>query len=358
MQRCFQACKNDREKDQIEAALKEKVQTAIEASILYSIDWDQEPLVTVTGKAASALWPKSFAAVEDEGLRKKQERAARFRNVEPVKKKKPVIAQTFDQSVEVMDWDEHTIVGTMTQLEKPYLRLTSAPDPSTVRPLPVLRKALEWLKGSWKSGRKDYPYLCDQLKSLRQDLTVQRITNDFTVEAYEVHARMALEAKDFGEYNQCQTQLRRLYATGMAGCQEEFIAYRVLYLLGTKNPLEINRLMAELTPEQHANPVISHALEVRQALALHNYHALLVQLRPACPNLGGHLMDVFLPRERTAALLTICKAYRPSVRLAWLCESIGLESMEVARAFLDGHNVVWVDPEAIDTKASLARLMG
>ena len=71
----------------------------------------------------------------------------------------------------VIDWDEHTVVGVSTKLEKPYLRLTSAPDPKTVRPLPILEQALELLKKKWRS-EQNYAYICDQFKSMRQDLTV------------------------------------------------------------------------------------------------------------------------------------------------------------------------------------------
>lgn len=72
----------------------------------------------------------------------------------------------------VIDWDEATIVGTSQQLEKPYLRLTSAPDPREVRPLAVLKQTLDHLKRKWRA-ENNYAWVCDQFKSLRQDLTVR-----------------------------------------------------------------------------------------------------------------------------------------------------------------------------------------
>jgi len=198
------------------------------------------------------------------------------------------------------------VVGTNQELLKKYLRLTAAPNPANVRPEPILRQALVLLKKKW-SEEENYPYICDQLKSLRQDLTVQRIKNDFTVEVYECHARIALEKGDLGEYNQCQTQLKAFYKQGLRGNANEFKAYRILYFLHTANRAALNDIMATLTPAEKKDKGIKHALDVRSALALGNYHRFF-RLFAQTPNMGGWLMDMFVGRERLNALCFICKS--------------------------------------------------
>jgi SAC3 family protein LENG8/THP3 len=202
--------------------------------------------------------------------------------------------------------DSGPIIGRSEKLEKNYFRLTSAPNPDTVRPLPVLQKTLELLKRKWKQ-EANYTYICDQFKSLRQDLTVQHIKNEFTVNVYEIHARIALEKGDLGEYNQCQTQLRALYKQNLGGHPMEFKAYRILYFIHTCNRTDMNDVLSELTPTDKADRAVKHALEVRSALALGNYHRFF-QLFLETPNMGAYLMDMFVARERLAALSSVCKA--------------------------------------------------
>lgn len=157
------------------------------------------------------------------------------------------------------------IVGTCQVLEKEYFRLNEIPDPNSVRPLPVLKKALDRLKSRFaalpaeqEKREADYKeYLWTQLKAIRQDLLIQNIKDLFTVEVYETHARVALQCADLNEYNQCQTQLMELYREGLvsAACFE-FYAYRLLYYVYLQsNPkyqdgdAGLIRILSQLTPE-------------------------------------------------------------------------------------------------------------
>ena len=126
-----------------------------------------------------------FSATPKVGVKKKN-KSKKFKEI-------PSPKITSAEDSELIDFDSLKIVGTNENLEKMYLRLTCVPEPSEIRPERVLKKTLQMLREKW-SLSPDYGYTCEQLKSLRQDMAVQHIKNEFTMEAYQFHARIALES--------------------------------------------------------------------------------------------------------------------------------------------------------------------
>ena len=130
------------------------------------------------------------------------------------------------------DFEQMTVKGTSTTLEKEYLRLTAPPRAEFVRPFHILKQHLRNLQNEyfrcdpksedsdcktisvlqdrmktpqadWKNlacdRHHDYLWFCSQLKAIRQDCTVQRIQCDLAVDVYETHARIALQEGDLNE---------------------------------------------------------------------------------------------------------------------------------------------------------------
>jgi SAC3 family protein LENG8/THP3 len=253
------------------------------------------------------------------------------------------------EKLDETDYENMTIRGTCQILEKDYLRLTAPPRAELVRPLPILKQHLQNLKVECANKNRDYLWYCSQLKAIRQDCIVQRIQNAFTVDVYEMHARIALEENDLNEYNQCQTQLKELYLS-FYHCeddeekevalqnQNEFVAYRLLYYVvlameshkhGSSS--DIFKIMLSLTHQQLNDQIIKHALAVREACCsgILDYCSFF-RLWKETSNVGAshmkYLMDRIVSPIRYEALNRICKAYRPTlVPIDLLYRSLGLE---------------------------------
>ncbi|KAL4424356.1 hypothetical protein ABPG75_001657 [Micractinium tetrahymenae] len=257
--------------------------------------------------------------------------------------------------------------GQNTSLEKDYLRLTSLPSVADVRPPEVLAQALELVKRRWTEGC-EYKYACDQLKSIRQDLTVQHIRNGFTVQVYETHARIAIEVGDWAEYRQCQSVLQQLYADGHEGEQREFAAYGLLYAAASGREVLAHEMAesgssgggrgaaagsgAEQWGDLAADRFVGHALAACRAHLAGNVVRFL-RLYEGAPRMAPYLMDLLLAKLRGRAYSTVLSAFQPSIPLAALSGWFGFAKKKEAAAFLRERGAVVADG-CLDIKQSRA----
>ncbi|XP_057311937.1 leukocyte receptor cluster member 8 homolog isoform X2 [Hydractinia symbiolongicarpus] len=382
----FQECDNERSKDKLEKKLRTFITRVLNDGSAWTINWSLKPLFCVSERRRSTLSSrrmrsrsKSFSPPSrgkiinrsssdssddaptiksrvgkkvnkrmekfhlEEDFRtedvlanqKKQDRAARFQNT--LKKNTSysslrglrVDSPSLNDDPEVGGVDYH-INGTSQDITKPYLRLTSAPDPSTVRPENVLVKSLQHVKQRWKD-KHDYHFACEQLKSIRQDLTGDR-----------------------EEFNQCQTNLKSQYKQGIVGEVAEFTAYNILYYIYTKSTADLNSCLASLTKELKKDPVVQHALAIRSACALSNYH-LFFKLYLSAPKMAGYLIDLFIDRERREAFKRIVKSYRPDLTISYVASQLAFDEDSTCLAWLQELNVTFnaKDSIKIDCKGTV-----
>jgi len=258
-----------------------------------------------------------------------------------------------------LNLEDLVILGTSTALEKPYLRLTSAPDPATIRPVEVLARSLALVQARLdKEAAAAYTWASEQLKSIRQDLSVQHVKSPLTVLAYETHARAALVhgPPDFHEFNQCVTQLMELYRDGLCQSPQNrhlFNALQLLYNLYAQKrfnartsalAIAVGLKTSEQSPEEELARRLWEACELSDVARFERLYAganalFKAMLGPLVPCMHHETLRRCFKAART---LPVANA------LALLHVTAGVFASYKAR-----FGLVMADRDVIDCKASL-----
>eukprot|EP00536_Pseudo-nitzschia_multiseries_P005541 jgi/Psemu1/190754/e_gw1.104.56.1 len=403
---------------------KKKPPAVVSLAPLYKEDIGLEGLKAKRLSAANEIHQ---LLVDDQEKRKRQKRMKRF--VEHNQKTSLGTEGSIDKELKASrsraiknDCNEfaknNQFLGTSSALEKPFMRLTTAPKSEDVRPLQVLRKSLSHVKAHYIQN-EDFDFANEQLKSIRQDITVQHLRNNFVLEVYETHSRILLENGDLNEFNQCQTMIKSLTSPSHSSMDwgdfsenqdsqgrdsksntidtsnlllvqteeaaDEFQAYSLLYdlcqnswsdlkvhiFLSTRTRMDIANPKANNSEKSQSNnriPPITRGSSVRHALSvvkaiIHDDYLAFFRLYDSAPNMSAYLMDFLVRRVRNVAYARIVAAYRPTISTEGLREALSFRDFEETRKFLKDKGAVFLTdkgghpPFWIDCKATYAALL-
>jgi SAC3/GANP family len=332
------------------------------------------------------------------------------------------IDSTTGDSEEITVGPYYDIIGRNMEIEKSYLRLTTYPKCEDVRPLPILIKALDHVKRKYQQN-DDFDWCNDQLKSIRQDITVQKshipANHTLLLDVYQTHARILLEHGQLSEFNQCLSNVLQIYdavpaisnntttssdtiphSTGSKAtmcsvrkAEGEFRAYSILYsLVQSKTTfLDLNmalrrRLQQHLLWTQHqqrpgvgtikskkkskkrrrpsstitatstddSNDPMSrsgmmhrisaeeqHAWDVVHSIYDGQYKRFFI-LYDTAPHMSPYILDFLLHRVRLHAYHVLISAYRSSIPILYVQQSLHFDTLEEVHHFLQQRGTVFV----------------
>ncbi|EKX73319.1 conserved hypothetical protein [Theileria equi strain WA] len=283
------------------------------------------------------------------------------------------------------------IIGTSEELEKPYLRLTAEPNPRMVRPEHVLKESFKYVFDRFMMS-KNYRYIEEQFRSIRQDIQVQHIRSPFVVRLYSTNARIALLHGDLDQFNQCQTQLIHLHKQGDlctvsfsffdVSLQVEFEFYRLLYLALQNMKMDTLRNLRNIYHDTQFKSTVyyEYANEIRLSISEDNfvkYFALAdtknldfdhylnriyneafndfvykEDVSKGPPFYSKFLFKMFEPRFRMLSLVTLCKTSL-SIAVETLINILNFENKESCITFLKESRVIFNENGLLDCKKTL-----
>lgn len=133
------------------------------------------------------------------------------------------------------------------------------------------------------------------------------------------------------------------------------MAYRILYYVYTGNVIEMNSVMNELNEKAQERDEIKHALNVRESVALNNWHRFFL-LYKECPNMGRYIMKRMFRKIRINSLKMIYIAFRPIISVKWISNELGFDSLDECKKFLTEIRANFHNEDNLNTKLSLKGL--
>lgn len=277
--------------------------------------------------------PPSAAALPlpEESAERKSDRAARFQKLARVDQDLKKLS-TYDPAAAVDSQASNgVLVGRSRALERGYLRdAVKLRDPAHIRPLPVLKEALEHTL----SAKRPWAWEAEMLRAIRQDLTVQHVGGDFMEEVCEISALRALRNSDWSTFAACAPTLGKQRA-----CAGEFIWLLFLGVsaLSRSCGLLSASVAASDEKERRRSPVEEFVKAVLADVSAGRWTRVLRRTPPT--EAAGWAFRIVVQPLAVAKVLAVATKAVPRISVARL-KALGVEELpggvEAVDGFVDG----------------------
>ena len=179
-----------------------------------------------------------------------------------------------------------------------------------VNPLPVLKDSLQFCLEKYHQNN-NYEYISEQLRSIRQDLSVQHIEDPFNVEVYETHGKLAILNRDWGNFNQSMGQLEILYPKNLGSFKNicEFWKYRIIYLVGIDDTDGLCSFIPKIDSNVLESKDVQFALKIWKIAQSEEWMRYFSIMKKSDELVAG-VMSLKAQSLRITALSCTCRAVR------------------------------------------------
>lgn len=218
------------------------------------------------------------------------------------------------------------MIGTSTKLEKEYFRAHSEMinDSENVRPLHVLVNAYDFVMNKYKET-KDYKYILNQLKSIRQDMLLQNIKNDFCVKVYETSTEISILNEDMENANITLSMLiRELYNTIHSENEYQFYRYYLIYNI-LYDIKEMNYIIQEEKFISYKNRM-RDIIDIMKAMNEKNYIKLFSLFSKLNSEKEKKMLIPFVVYYQIQAMIILSYGFYTMIDINYIYEKIGRDS--------------------------------
>ena len=229
-------------------------------------------------------------------------------------------------------------------LEKNYERLdiSSNINKNNYRDLNTLKMSFNFIKEKYNKN-KDYSYIINQLKSIRQELLLQNIKNEFSINVYEESVKLAIENNDIPNLSISISYLiNDLYTFFL---NNNFIQFFRLYLIYTSiyDIKEISIILTTKHYKKNKNE-LKDIIKIIKFINQKSYINAIKEISLLKNEIEKKLFINIFPKIKLLSIIIMCYGYFTSIPILFIQNKLLFQNEKDCLKFLKEKNAI-IDEE-------------